>query len=144
MLFASPDFGASAAVDLFLLIFWPAMAAAVIFGILKGAQLCVSDKRRMRRGVAIIVASLALPIASYFAPRVFMRIACGNFPVGEELEERVNSGMSMAEVQAVLGPPHDRVVYRDGSEWDTYWMDALCRRFFVVRYDRNHRVYDVP
>jgi hypothetical protein len=144
MLFASPGFGASIILDVLLLIFWPAVAVAAAFGIRKGANLYVHGTGGTRRAVAVIVASLALPVGCYFAPRCFMRIVDGNFPVGEELEARITNGMSMAEARAILGPPHVRRMYNDGVEVDTYWMDALCRRFFDVDYDQNHRVVVDP
>jgi outer membrane protein assembly factor BamE (lipoprotein component of BamABCDE complex) len=67
-------------------------------------------------------------------PGIFIRIAYGNFPIGDPNQYRITKGMTKLEVRKILGSPHECHNTRDGETWN-YYCDALGTQILGIRFD---------
>ncbi len=142
MLFATPDFGASAFVEFALLIFWFVVAVACITGLFIG----IGPRFRQsgfpwigKTGRNIVLDCCLIPVVCYFTPRFVVRAFSGNFPVSRADADKVDEGTTRAQVRAMLGPPQ---VVEDinGGKSDVYWLDSFGIRYLGVDYGDDNRV----
>jgi hypothetical protein len=139
MLFATPDFGASGIIVLFLMIAWAILLVLVGVGIFAGTRLRRRESARAKAfGLLLIVASVSAPVFCFVAPPHLVRLFYGNYPLGHYPSGKVNEGMTMEEVQAILGTPHERVE-RGGGETFYYWIDSFDVFYFAVDFGPDKR-----
>lgn len=97
----------------------------------------------MTRGWLLVLVSCLLPIFCYVAPPHLFRLAYGSYPIGDRepfLCGQIRQGMSCDEVQAILGPPHHRWKYADGTETWNYLWEWYGAGFFDVKFGPDGRV----
>jgi len=140
-LFATPDFGASGAIVLLVLMVWVMVLIAVGLGIRKGCRLLHSELPAGRKhGLLLLLGCAAVPLLCWQGPPHAVRLAYGNYPLGRYPNRMIAEGMSMEEVRRVLGSPHEVVKgYEDTESW-YYWIDSFGVRYFGVQFDSDGRV----
>lgn len=140
MIFATPDFGASGVIVLFLLVFWVILFACVLAVVFLGARLRRSGSPRARTlGLWLVLASCSVPFVCCLAPPHLVRLIYGNYPIGSYPSGRINEGMSVDEVEAILGTPHEKNK-RDNEETWFYWIDTFGVHYFAVGFGPDRRV----
>ena len=138
VIFATPDFGASGIIALFLLIAWAVVLALAGGGLLLGARLLSRGSAKL--GWLLVLASCFLPIFCYAAPPHIVRLVYGNYPLGSYPTKHIQAGMSSRDqVQRVLGPPHERYKYTDRETW-IYWIDSYGAYYCGVDFGPDGRV----
>lgn len=125
MLIATPDFGASGIIVLFVLAGWLVLLLLIGMGIFFGARMCRSKSMRSKTvGRILIIVSVLAPVAAAVAPPFVFRLAYGGYPIGHYPSDKIKGGMSSSEVTAILGPPHER--YKRGNEETyLYYLDSF-------------------
>lgn len=140
MIFATPDFGTSAAVACFVLVVWAFVLLFAGLGVVKGLRLLHTDSSRARRcGVLLLLASVLLPLSCCLGPAQLVRLSYGNYPLGSYPNGKVKEGMTADEVVATLGRPHERHKGGEGESW-YYWIDSLGLYWFAVDFGPDGRV----
>jgi hypothetical protein len=141
MVFATPDFGASAAVGCFLLVVWACVLVFAGLGAVRGLMLLHpgSPPRGRRCGVILVLASGLLPLSCCLGPAQLVRLAYGNYPLGSYPNGKVQEGMTADEVVATLGSPHERHKQGEGERW-YYWIDSFGMHWFGVEFGPDGRV----
>lgn len=140
LLLATPDFGASVIIVLFLMVAWAILLVLVGVGIFAGIRLRRRESGRAKTvGLLIIVASVLAPVVCYVAPPHLFRLAYGSYPIGSYPNGRIKEGMSPAEVKAILGTPHERTQYGHDEHW-LYWIDPYGIRWFGVQFGADQQV----
>ena len=137
VLFATPDFGASGIIVLFLLIAWGVVLALAVTGIILGARLLSRGSAKL--GWPLVLVSCILPIFCYVAPPYIVRLEYGNYPLGSYPDNKIEEGMSQNEVVAILGPPHERYTVSGEVRW-LYYIDSFDIRWFGVAFGPDGRV----
>jgi hypothetical protein len=140
MIFATPDFGASATLWFHLFIVWVIVLILVSIGIIRAIRLLRSESSRARRwGFSLLVVAGLIPFGCCMLPPHAVRITHGNYPLGTYPHGKIKSGMSVDEVVIALGSPHD--VFKQGDEecWH-YWIDSFGIQWFGVAFGPNGRV----
>jgi hypothetical protein len=136
ILFATPDFGASAGIGCFLLFVWAVVLVLVILGLIRGGKLLGSTSCTKRRyGIAFLLLSALLPLSCWLGPSVYVRLAYGNYPLGKNPGNKIEVGMTADEVLETLGTPHTR----DEDRW-YYWIDSFGLNWFRVDFGQDQRV----
>ena len=136
LLLATPDFGASGVIVLLLLVGWVILLLLVGLGIFVGTRLRRCDSGRAKIvGLLVIVVSILAPVICYVAPPHLFRLAYGSYPIGSYPNGTIKEGMSPAEVEAILGTPHNRTKYGKEAQW-LYWIDPYGIRWFGVHFAR--------
>jgi len=80
MLFATPDFGASGAISLFLLIVWATVYVFVAVGIAWGTKLLRNESPKVRKyGLLFVLVSGMVPLCCCLLPPHTVRIIYGNY-----------------------------------------------------------------
>jgi len=139
-LFATPDFGATGGLILFLLIVGVIVGACVVSGIVWGAKLLKTGSPKSRKyGVCILLFSGSVPLFCCLAPPHVIRMMYGNYPIGKYPENVIRKGMSTDQVTAILGTPHERYNHGDGEHW-CYWIDSFSISYFGVLFGPDGRV----
>jgi hypothetical protein len=140
MIFATPDFGASGAIVLCLLLAWAIVLVLVAVGIACGLRLLKNGSARARTwGGLLVLLSGLVPLSCCLLPPHAVRIAYGNYPLGSYPSNKIQEGMTKKEVLAILGPPHERFEEHDGESW-YYWIDSFDISYFAVRFGPDGRV----
>ena len=141
MLFASPDFGAGAAVMQILcgigLFVFGVAAVAVVRGVILIRR---PPPNRRWPGVVLIVAGVLLPISCCSAPSVLFRLNHNTPPLGRYPNGVIQKGMSPDQVRQLLGTPH-QVNDRDPARvtW-LYWLDPIELGWFMVTFGEDSKV----
>jgi hypothetical protein len=140
MIFATPDFGASAGLGCFLLVVWAFVLVLAMLGVAKGVRLLQTGSPRGRRyGVLLLLASGLVPLSCCVGPSHLVRLVYGNYPLGSYPNGKVQEGMTADEVVGTLGQPHERRKQGEGERW-YYWMDSFSMRWFGVDFGPDGRV----
>jgi len=140
-IFATPDFGASGVIVLIVLVVWLVVLIAVTIGLVKGWRLLHSEQAdESRRGLLILLVSIATPLCCCQGPQYLVRIAYGNFPLGRYPNNMIEEGMTSDQVRALLGSPHERVTGYEGTEHWYYWIDSFGVRYFAVSFNSASQV----
>jgi hypothetical protein len=138
--FATPDFGASASISLFLLIVWATVLLLVSIGIVKGIRLYNRGSPKVRKyALVLILVSGLVPLFCYLVPPHVVRLIYGNYPIGSYPNNKIKEAMSTDEVAVILGSPHKRFKEDDGEHW-YYWIDSFGIRWFGVRFGPDGHV----
>jgi ABC-type dipeptide/oligopeptide/nickel transport system permease component len=141
VIFATPDFGAGAAIAGIVLLAWAATLVVVVGGVIVGASLLRSKALFFKRGgMILLLASLSVPLFCCLGPPCLIRVAYGNFPIGSFPYNKIKEGMAPEEVIAVLGPPHERVMTGNGENW-YYWRDSFDINWVCVEFGTDGRVF---
>jgi hypothetical protein len=132
--FATPDFGAGGAVMLAELVGWVIVFCLVLIGCILGSRSIRSSAPGFKNyGILLLLASGVLPLSCCLGPSIYVRLAYGSFPLRHYDDEKMKEGMSMKEVEEILGPPHCRDNSRKTGEYWTYWtsgIDGYVRVYF--------------
>ncbi len=137
--FATPDFGASGAIVLFLLLVWAVVLSLVAGGFFWAARLLKGPSRaRKACGVFLLVLSGSVPLGCCLGPPHLVRLEYGNYPIGR-YPNHIKAGMTAEAVREDLGPPHERYD-RNGTETWIYWIDSFSIRWFGVEVGPDGRV----
>jgi hypothetical protein len=137
--FATPDFGTGAAIAAFGFFAWLATLVIGCFGVWCGNRLRKTHSAGARKiGVALMVAFGSIPVTAYVLPQFYIKAKFGNFPVDLDKSYLLKEGMTKAEVQAILGTPHERGEDPWGDRW-YYWRDSLGANWWCVDFDDNGR-----
>jgi hypothetical protein len=80
---------------------------------------------RSRRSLWAFAAAVVL--SGWFLPGVVVRVAYGNFPIGNPEKYGIRAGMTRQEVLAVLGPPPPATGIRARSSGATAAMPSTSR-----------------
>jgi hypothetical protein len=134
MIFATPDFGASAnfaCVEIFIAV---AVIIFAIWAFSKGASLLRRESlpKKKKYGVLLCLLSVLVPTTCWIGPSVLVRVFYGNYPLGSYPDNKITEGMTSDQVKAVLGTPHER----HGDSW-YYWIDSLGLYYFAVQFGPN-------
>jgi hypothetical protein len=91
--------------------------------------------RNVRRGLAAVIAVIAVLI---------LLLACRSCaPLGgPDPRQRVALGMSAEEARGLLGKPHEQLTDAEGNESWIYYRDWAGMGYYLVRFDRDGRVYE--
>jgi hypothetical protein len=134
-IFATPDFGASAAVLGFLLLVGAVSLALVTLGVVLGVRLRKSGSPVRRAcGVLLLVVSSSIPLCCCLGPPVAVRLEYGNYPLGR-FPKNIRTGMSAEEVATALGQPHEQYE----GVW-IYYVDGFGLNSFHIRFDPDGKV----
>jgi SmpA / OmlA family len=137
---ATPDFGASGGVALFVLVAWATIIPLVLLGIIRGMRLLGNESPKLRRrGYLLLVMGALIPLSCCLLPSQVVRLVYGNYPLGSYPDQRIHQGMSRIEVQAILGSPHERFRGEDEESW-YYWIDSFGAHYFGVIFGPEGRV----
>jgi hypothetical protein len=140
MIFATPDFGASAAIASIVGLAWLVIIVCAIGGTAWGVRRLRSGEPKSRKsGTLLVVVSLLIPFLCCFGPSQAIRIIYGNYPLGSYPNNKIQEGMSQDEVVAILGTPHERHGRADGEGW-YYWIDSLGILYFGVQFGPDRKV----
>jgi hypothetical protein len=140
MIFATPDFGASAAVTCFLLVIAAFVLLFVLVCFARGVMLLQPGSSRGRRcGILLLLVSGLVPLSCCLGPSHLVRLVYGNYPLGSYPDGEVKEGMTADEVVATLGQPHERHEQDDGESW-YYWIDSFGMYWFGVKFGPDRRV----
>jgi hypothetical protein len=140
MIFATPDFGASGAIVLALLVVSGVALAIVVVGISWGTRLLGSGSPKARKqGVILVLGSLLLPLSCCLLPPQAIYLMYGNYPLGSYPNNKIQKGMSAAEVKALLGRPHESFKQDQEEKW-YYWIDSFGMHWFGVHFGHDGRV----
>jgi hypothetical protein len=138
-IFATPDFGAGAAIGGMWCFCW-----LVVIGITLGCGLVglmrVQYPASRRSGILLLVLSVALPGGFYAAPLLAFRVNYGSYPIGNFHRERLPKGTSAAEVEAILGRPHRTELESDGGTMWGYYGDSLGINWYHIYFGADGRV----
>jgi hypothetical protein len=140
--FATPDFGAGAGAAACLGFIWLLVIVVTIFGLWRGSTIWAGTNPKARAtGVAVMVATLMLPLSCCFGPSLFVRLTTGNFPVDRSSFRNLDHGMSADEVRETLGTPHS-IREGHGGQGETwyYWTDAFGLGYFRVQFGSDGRL----
>src|SRR5262245_22181041 len=108
MIFATPDFGASSYIALFLLIAWFVVLVLVALGVFKGINpLWRGSPKRRVYGCLLLLVSGLVPLVCYLGPSEVFRFQYGDYPLGN-YPDRIREGMTADDVVTTLGNPHQR------------------------------------
>ncbi len=143
MVLATPDFGASGVIVLFLMAFWVILLALVFAGIFLGMRLRRNGRRTVRTlGLCLVLACCLAPLLCYLGPPHLVRIIYGNYPIGSYPSGKIERGMSAGEVVAILGRPHERP-WRDNGETYIYWIDSCGIFYCAIDFGPDKRVTNI-
>jgi hypothetical protein len=138
-IFASPDFGASGGIFVFLIIAWGIVFALVSIGLYLGARFFRKESPKAKKlGVLITLVSGLTPFFCCMAPPLAVRIFYGNYPIGSS-HGKIDEGMSKDEVTAILGNPHERFKQDEQEKW-FYWFDSFGIGWFGVDFGSDGHV----
>lgn len=137
VLFATPDFGASGVLVLFVLIAWAIVLAFVGIGVVCGSKIAAQGRRAM--GFVCVGISLVVPLMCCFGPPHAIRLMYGNYPLGRYPNGVISEGMTPDDVIARLGTPHERTQRNDRESW-YYWLDSFGIGYFGVNFGPDGRV----
>jgi len=138
--FATPDFGASGGIVLFILIFWAMVFVLVSLGIVRAIKLFRSESPKASKyGTCLLLVSGLIPFGCCVLPPHVVRVVCGNYPIRSYPRNKIEEGMSADEVLATLGSPHESCKQDDGEQW-YYWIDSFSVHWFCVRFGPAGRV----
>jgi hypothetical protein len=141
MIFATPDFGASAGISCCVFFVWAVVLVGVSFGIGWGVRLLKNQSLKVRRaGLLLVVASGLVPFLCCFGPPQVIRLVYGNYPIGSYPSNKINEGISEDEVLEILGRPHERIKRGDDGERWYYWIDSFGISWVCVRFGPEGRV----
>jgi hypothetical protein len=127
---------------LFLLIVGAAILVFAGIGIVTGGKLLRSGSPGARRGgVALILGGVMIPLFCWLGPPHAVRLRYGNYPIGTYPSNRIRQGMSMDQVTAILGTPHEKTDDGAIARW-YYWIDSFSIRWFGVAFGADRRVTD--
>jgi SmpA / OmlA family len=141
MIFATPDFGAGAAIMGFLACVWLFVLGFSLAGLVWGWKLCLSDKPRAKRcGVVVLLFSGMVPLSCCLLPSQLFRMSYGSYPLRDSPYSKVYEGMTRDEVVSVLGDPHNRRDDEDGGGRWVYYRDAYELNYFTVYFGPDGRV----
>ena len=87
----------------------------------------------------IILASILAPVFCCVGPPHLFRLAYGSYPIGSYPNGKIKEGMSPAEVEAILGKPHDCTKFGKEERW-LYWIDPYGIRWFGVHFGADQHV----
>ncbi len=120
MLFATPDFGAGATVFGFIIIVGLVTVAITVVGILWAMALLKRGSRTAKScGLFLLVVSV-LPVTYCLAPNILARWKYGRFLLLTDPSVSIAKGMSMEEVKAIVGDPHEHFPGYQGESWFYY------------------------
>ncbi len=140
MLFATPDFGVSFAIMLFVLAIYVIVFTLVLVGAVWGMRLRRSGwPKTRRRGTLLVLASGLILLSCWLGPSLVVRLAYGYYPIGRYPDNEIKEGMSVDEVKGVLGSPHWRNK-QDNEECWYYWIDSFGIHWFGVSFGPDGRV----
>jgi hypothetical protein len=140
ILFATPDFGASFIISIFLLIIFAVILFVAGIGIFYGSKLLKSEKAgRRKNGGLLIMISIFIPLFCLLAPPHLVRLTYGNYPIGSYPSDKIHKGMTFDEVESALGPPHQRTSESDRETW-IYWIDSFAINYCGVDFGPDRRV----
>ena len=140
VVFASADFGASGVIYVCLAVAWVLVFAVCLVGLLKGSRLLRTGSDKARKyGIFLILFSGAIPLFCCLIPPHAVRVVYGNYPLGDRPKDVIKNGISTAEVESLLGRPHERYREPSGEDW-CYWIDTFGGSSFHVRFDPDGRV----
>src|SRR5947207_2490898 len=123
--FATPDFGAGAAILGVLALIWLAVLLAALVGAIRGVILIRRRPSPARRtGIILLLVSVAVPFSCCVGPSIVFRLNHGSYPLGGDPYTQVKEGMSADDVRAALGNPHNREEREDGEAW-YYYQDSF-------------------
>ncbi len=134
-LLATPDFGASGIVVLFLLGAFAVVLSLALVGFIIGMRMY---RKRRNAGFALSLFSALLPVICYFAPRLIFCLTYGHFPLGT-YPDGIVQGMTQGEVQAILGTPQNRSKLNGEERW-LYYIDSFGAQWFGVDFAPDGRV----
>jgi hypothetical protein len=141
MLFATPDFGAGAAVYFSGVALWLTLRLFCCVGIVAGIVLCRRTSKKSTRaiGVTLIVDSCFLLVVCWYAPSYLFCRTYGSFPL-DIWPNEIREGMSTAEVEAICGrPPHERRMRNNNEHW-VYYMDPYSAGWCAIDFGPDGRV----
>jgi outer membrane protein assembly factor BamE (lipoprotein component of BamABCDE complex) len=72
-------------------------------------------------------------------PSQVVRAIYGNYPLGYHPGGKIKEGMSVDQVVAILGTPHERHTQGDEEHW-YYYIDSFGMTLFGVDFDSQGRV----
>jgi hypothetical protein len=140
VIFATPDFGASGAILLLLLIVWAIVFLFALIGISRGIKLLGSDSpKRRKNGFLLIAVSGLIPLLCCVGPSHVIRLVYGNYPLGAYPNNKIKKGMTRDEVEAILGTPHEQFKRDEEERW-YYWLDSFGMGYFGVHFGPDGRV----
>jgi hypothetical protein len=140
ILVASPDFGASGGIFLFVLISGATVYVLVLVGIFRGITLLGSGSAKNRKnGLLLILASGLVSLFCCLGPSLMVRLVYGNFPIGSYPNNKIMQGMSMDEVKLILGNPHVQSNHGDEDRW-IYYIDSFGMGWFGVNFGVDGKV----
>src|SRR5262249_33960499 len=90
-----------------------------------------------RRWLVVVSLFLASVLSCCFPPNVVVRIYYGNWPIGDPNKYKYGPGMTQEQIRSVLGSPHVRDRYEDGSERWCYYCDAFGMNIVSILFDRD-------
>jgi hypothetical protein len=143
MLLATPDFGAGATVFGFIIILGLATVAIALGGILWGSALLKRGSRTGKScGLVVLVVSGLLPVTYCQAPNILARCMYGRFLLLMDPSVRIAKGMSMEEVKANLGDPHEHFRGHEGERW-FYYVAPFGIGYWGIDFDTDERVVSI-
>jgi hypothetical protein len=140
VIFATPDFGASGAIALFLMVIGVMVVAFIVFVLMRGIKLAASESPKdRRRGKVLVLLSAMIPLFCCLGPPQIVYMVYGTYPFGSYPNNRIKEAMSMDEVSETLGRPHEHFTGGEGERW-FYWLDSFGLGWFGVDFGPDGRV----
>jgi hypothetical protein len=140
VLFATPDFGAGACIMGFVGLVWVCVLALAFGGFVWATKLLQGGTAtgKWRGGVLLALCVLA-PMLCYLGPSQVFRINHGSYPLERYPNGKVAKGMTMDQVEEILGPPHWRYEQHGQERW-YYYLDSFEIGYFGVIFDAEKLV----
>jgi hypothetical protein len=139
MLFATPDFGASANASCCLLFVWALVLGCASWSVVRGIKLFSQESPRPKKiGAVLILLGISLPLCLYHLPAQIVRMHYGNAPL-QRYPHEIHTGMTKDEVRAAIGTPHHQFDDGDRERW-YYWLDSYGLSYVAVWFGSDGRV----
>jgi hypothetical protein len=143
VIFATPDFGASFTIALFLLIGFVVLLFLMGVGVVLGIKMLRDmTPGRRKMGFYLILISILFPLICFLAPPHIVRLAYGNYPIGSYPLGKIHEGMTCNEVEAILGTPHQRTKESKNETW-IYWIDSFAISYCGVDFGPDGHVSSI-
>jgi len=120
------------------------LAIAVVFVCLVvGGSILVSRLLPLKAVRPEVARNVRRWVAALIAVPILLLAARSCAPLGgPDPRQRIAVGMSASEVRATLGKPHEQHTDAEGNETWIYYRDWAGMGYYLVRFNRDGRVYE--
>jgi hypothetical protein len=118
------------------------VAAFVFISVVAGGAILISRLLPLRSIRPPIASKIRWSVAAIITLSVLVLSVRSCAPLGgPDPSQRIAVGMSAHEVRAALGKPHEQHRDAEGQETWIYYRDWAGTRYYLIRLDRDGKVY---